>query len=90
MEHELLELWSSVEKDKDARRELAAATHVARQMRRTGKGRHHKQARFTHLSLDPCHAVPFRRHMQLGRALPAARATPQETQGRLSEVKGAV
>ena len=43
VEHELLELWSSVEKDKDARRELAAATHVARQMQRHANGRHHKQ-----------------------------------------------
>ena len=34
MEQELLELWSSVEKDKDARRQLAHATLVARQHHR--------------------------------------------------------
>ena len=34
MEQELLELWSSVEKDKDARRQLAHATLLARQAQR--------------------------------------------------------
>ena len=36
MEQELLELWSSVEKDKDARRQLAHATLLARQAQRAG------------------------------------------------------
>ena len=46
MEHELLELWSSVEKDKDARREAAAAAHLTRQQRRSA----HKRSRAKQVS----------------------------------------
>ena len=34
MEHELLELWSSVEKDKEAARERAIAARIARAARK--------------------------------------------------------
>ena len=65
VEHELLELWSSVEKDKDARRELAAATHVARQAQRHGKGRHHKQVGTLACLPDCCWCLRLQMRWQL-------------------------
>ena len=60
MEQELLELWSSVEKDKDARRQLAHAMLLARQAQRA-RARLPKQVRallaasvVTHFSVMCC------------------------------------
>ena len=62
MEHELLELWSAVEKDKEAMRERATAARVARAAQRAQMAAPKQvgAADLTHLALER-----FQPHMQM-------------------------